>query len=78
MSIMWMTGMDRPERRRARTNPKARLLPGSAGRYPALVVHAWYPIHVTAGPDPAFVWLQTAHGLTRAHRVDVELQGNTP
>jgi hypothetical protein len=78
MSTMWMAGMDRPERRRARANPRAKLLPGTTGRYPALQRRAWYPMYITAGADPAFVWLQTAHGVTRVHRVDVELQGETP
>jgi hypothetical protein len=78
MSTMWMAGMDRPERRRARVNPRAKLLPGTTGRYPALQPRAWYTMHITADADPAFVWLQTAHGLTRVHRVDVELQGETP
>jgi hypothetical protein len=78
MSMMWITAMDRPERRRARVNPRAKLLPGSMGRYPALQPRAWYPMYITAGAHPAFVWLQTAHGPTRVHRVDVELQGETP
>ena len=77
MSTMWMTGLDRPERRRARVNPKGKLWPGSGARYPALQPQAWYPIHITAGCDPAFVWLQTAQGLTRVHRVDVELHGDS-
>jgi hypothetical protein len=78
MNFMWMTGLNRPERRRARIGPKAKLWPGSVGRYPALQPHAWYPMHITAGSDPAFVWLQTAHGMTRVHRVDVEIRGETP
>jgi hypothetical protein len=63
-----------PDRRRARVAPKARLWPGRRTCYPGLYLSAWYPVH-TAGPrDAEYIWLQTAHGLTRVHRLDVEIR----
>jgi hypothetical protein len=63
-----------PDRRRARVAPKARLWPGRRACYPGLYLSAWYPVY-TAGPrDAEYIWLQTTHGLTRVHRLDVEIR----
>jgi hypothetical protein len=67
-------GNGRPERRRARLAPKARLWPGRQGFYPSLYPWAWYTISPGGPRDAEYVWLQTAHGLTRVHRPDVEVR----
>jgi hypothetical protein len=65
-----------PDRRRARIAPKARLWPGRQTGYPALYPSAWYPLY-TEGPRAAeYIWLRTAHGLTRVRRLDVELRAD--
>lgn len=74
----WCTGngqASQPDRRRVRMAPKGRLWPGWRGCYPALLPDPWYPLHTASDPDPEYVWLQTAHGMTRVQRVHVELRG---
>ena len=66
-------GLGWPDRRRLRSDPRARLWPGSRGRYPALHPAAWYPVYLLAPRDSRFLWLRTARGLTRVERRDVEL-----
>lgn len=70
--------MNRPDRRRARISPKGKLWPGRVALYPPLLPHAWYPLHTAGGSDPVFVWLETAHGMVRVLRADVELRGEVP
>jgi hypothetical protein len=66
-------GLGWPDRRRGRVAPKARLWPGRETSYPALYPLAWYLLY-TAGPRAAeYIWIQTAHGLTQVHRLDVEI-----
>lgn len=66
---------DRPERRRARLAPRGKLWPGRLTLYPALLPHPWYPLQTAVEPHPTYVWLRTAHGMTRVRRSDVELRG---
>ena len=65
------------ERRRARHAPKAKLWPDRLKWYPALYPAAWYAVYTAVPPDPRFVWLRTAHGLTRVSRSDVEVRAVT-
>jgi hypothetical protein len=67
-------GSGRPDRRRPPRSPQARLWPGRQGHYPTLYPWAWYPLYTGAPRDSEYVWLETAHGLTRARRLDVEVR----
>ena len=67
--------VSQPDRRRARINPVAKLWPGRLGFYPTLLPQMWYALHTAGSPQPLDVWLETAHGLTRVKRVDVEIRG---
>lgn len=64
----------RPDRRRPRTAPQARLWPGRQAFYPALYPWAWYRLYAEAPRNAEHLWLETAHGLTRVCRADVELR----
>jgi hypothetical protein len=66
-------GLGWPDRRRLASAPRARLWPGSRGRYPALYPSAWYVVYGAAPRDARYLWLRTAHGLIRVERQDVEL-----
>lgn len=66
------------DRRRARISPIGKLWPSRRGLYPALLGHVWYRLHTPSKPDPLYVWLETAHGMTRVQRADVELRGMSP
>jgi hypothetical protein len=69
-------GIGWPDRRRARDAAKARLWPGRLARYPALYPSAWYSLS-TKGPRAAeYIWLRTTHGLTRVHRLDLEVRAD--
>jgi hypothetical protein len=63
-----------PDRRRLRSAPKARVWPGRQKYYATLDPRRWYPVCVLAPRDAVHIWLRTAHGLTRVHRMDVEVQ----
>ena len=67
--------VSRLERRRARSDPRGKLWPGRIAFYPGLLPHPWYRLHTAAGSDPVYVWLETAYGMTRVHRADVEIRG---
>jgi hypothetical protein len=70
-------GIGWPDRRRAWVAPKARVWLGRRKSYPALSPSAWYPVYTAAPRTAEYIWLQTAHGLTRVHRQDVEIQAIT-
>jgi hypothetical protein len=40
--------------------------------------HSWYRLHTTTPPNPVYVWLETVYGMSRVHRLDVELRGMRP
>jgi hypothetical protein len=63
----------RPDYRRARAAPEARLLPGLERVYPTLSLNRWYPLHTNGAPHPLYLWVDTPHGLTRVLREHVEL-----
>jgi hypothetical protein len=67
-------GLGWPDRRRPRNAPRARLWVGSRGRYPALYPSTWYPLHDSGPRDATYLWLQTAHGMIRVERRDVEIR----
>jgi hypothetical protein len=67
-------GLGRPDRRRPRKTPRARLWPGHRLQYPALSPSAWYPVYAEAPRIATHVWLRTAHGLIRVERAHVEVQ----
>jgi hypothetical protein len=69
------TLLSRPDRRRGRLNPKAKLWPGQLGFYPALLPQRWYQLHTASRPNPVDVWVETAHGMIRVQRVDAEIRG---
>ena len=48
-------GQGWPDRCRPRSAPRARLWPGSRGRYPALYPSAWYPVYLLAPRDPGYL-----------------------
>jgi hypothetical protein len=76
--MTWVGGdarAGRADRRRERLHPIAKLWPGTLGFYPSLLPQKWYELHTSAPPDPHYVWLETAHGLRRVKRLDVELRG---
>jgi hypothetical protein len=66
-----MEGLDR---RVSRLAPQGRLRPGWLGFYPTILPDSWYPLHTAHGNHPAYVWLETTHGITRVQRSDVELR----
>jgi hypothetical protein len=65
-----------PERRQSRVAPAARLRPGWLGHYPQLGPDLWYPLHLAQPSHPTHVWLETAHGIVRVMRSDVEIHGS--
>jgi hypothetical protein len=65
-----------PDRRRARSAAKARVWPGRLGFYPALYPSAWYTLYTEAPRTAEYLWLRTAHGLTRVRRLDVEVRAD--
>jgi hypothetical protein len=68
------TTMEGSDRRLSRAAPEARLRPGWLGFYPTILPEAWYPLHTAHGNYPAYVWLETSHGIIRVQRSDVELR----
>jgi len=65
----------RPDHRQVRATPHGRLWHGGRRHYPGLTAGIWYSVYTVSPPDASYVWLKTAHGLTRVHRADVELRG---
>lgn len=63
-----------PDRRISRIAPAARLRAGWLGHNPQLVPGVWYRLHLAEPPLPAHVWLETAHGIVRVLRSDVEIR----
>ena len=66
-------GMGRPDRRGAQQAPQARVYPGRQRHYPALNPRSWYPL-AEVPREAEYVRLQTAHGLMRVRRLDVEVR----
>ena len=66
--------MEGPERRVSRVAPRGRLRQGWLGFYPTILPDVWYRLYTTEGNQPAYVWLETSHGIIRVQRTDVELQ----
>jgi hypothetical protein len=66
-------GLGWPDRRRPRDAPRARLWAGGRGRYPGLYPSIWYLVYDSVPRDARYLWLQTAHGMTRVERRDVEI-----
>ena len=54
--------------------PQARLRPGWLGFYPTILPETWYPLYTGQGNQSTYVWLESSHGITRVHRVDVEIR----
>lgn len=66
--------MEGTDRRVSRVAPQARLRQGWLGFYPTLLPDTWYRLHAGHGNHPAYVWLETSHGITRVQRGDLDIR----